>query len=348
MKKCILLLLALVMALSLCACGEDSTSTTKPSTNPTTSGTNPSTPSQPEERKSFVVTQIKNRIIDDEDSFVTLKLTYDDAYNVTGIAVYENDQLMEITTCDKTIDKPLLVQYYDEDGNVYGRMEWVYDENGNVLTERMYMGDEQRTEVSYTYDDHGNLATKYFDNGESDGTEIYENTYKDGKLTQTSVYFRNMLLQTWRYDSEGNLILDTFYYDDGSTNATKYAYENGKLVLTVDLHDDEETSREEYTYNADGNILSRVIKVGDHESYREAYSYNNAGLLTEIKYTSDDGYYAKTVLTYGEDGSPKTLLAYDKDELELESTFTSQKATLSEEQTREYIFMYAELIEAWT
>ncbi len=346
MKKCILLLLALAMALSLCACAEDepTNSTTKP-----TRPSDASAPSEPKDEESFfVVTQIVNRIIDDEDSFVTLKLTYDDAYNVTGIAVYENDQLITITTYDKTMDKPLLVQYYDEDGNVYGRMEWTYDENGNVLTERMYMGDEQRTEVSYTYDDHGNLASKYFDNGESDGTEIYENTYKDGKLTQTSVYFRNMLLQTWRYDSEGNLILDTYYYEDGSTNATKYAYENGKLVLTVDYHDDEETSREEYTYNADGNILSRVIKVGDHESYREAYSYNSAGMLTEIKYTNDDGYYSSTVLTYGEDGSPKTLLAYDKDELELESTFTSQKATISEEQAKEYVFLYAELIEDWT
>lgn len=348
MKKCILLLLALVMALSLCACAEDSTSTTKPSTNPTTSGTNPSTPSQPEEGGFFVVTEIKNRIIDDEDSFVTLKLTYDDAYNVTGITVYENNQLITITTYDKTMDKPLLEQYHDETGKVYGYTEWVYGEDGNVLTERTYTHGEQLMEAIYTYDDHGNLKTRYFDNGEEDWTETYENLYQDGKLTQTNLYIRNMLQTSWRYDSEGNLIFDTYYYEDGSTSSTKYAYENGKLVLTVDLHDDEETSREEYTYNADGNILSRVIKVGDHEGYREAYGYNSAGMLTEIKYTNDDGYYSSTVLTYGEDGSPKTLLAYDKDELELETTFTSQKANISEEQAKEYVFLYAELIEAWT
>ena len=343
MKKCILLLLALVMALSLCACTEDDKSTTKPA-----SSSDASTPSQPEEGKSFVVTEIKNRIIDDEEAYVTLKLTYDEDYNVTGLQVYENDLLTTSTTCDKTMDKPLLVQYYDENGNVSSRMEWTYDENGKVLTERSYFGGEERTEAIYTYDDHGNLLTRYYDNGEEDWTETYENTYEGGKLTQTRIYSHGALLQMYRYDSEGNTILNTYYYEDGSTNSTKYVYENGKLVLTMDLHDDEERSREEYTYNADGNIQSRVIKNGNHEIYREEFFYNNAGMPTEIKYNNDDGYYAKTVLTYGEDGSPKTLLAYDKDELELESTFTSQKATLSEEQAKDYVFLYAELLEAWT
>lgn len=352
MKKYIALLLALVMALSLCACTEDepTASTTKPAA----SGTNPSgpadpsTPSQPEEGSFCVVNQIKCRLIDDEDSFVTLNLTYDADYNVTGLQIYENNQLTSTTTCDKTLDKPLLVQYHDETGKVYGYMEWVYDEDGKVLTEHTYMNGEQLMEAIYTYDDHGNLKTKYFDNGEEDWTEIYENLYQDGKLTQTNLYIRNMLQTSWRYDSEGNLILDTYYHEDGSTSSTKYVYENGKLALTVNLDGDEETSREECAYNADGNILSRVIKVGDHETYREAFFYNSAGMPTEIRYTHDDGYYAKTVMTYGEDGSPKTLQAYDKDELELECTFTIQKATISQEQARDYVILYAELIEAWT
>lgn len=101
-----------------------------------------------------------------------------------------------------------------------------------------------------------------------------------------------------------------------------------------------EQVRDEYTYDADGDILNVIRKRGDEVTSRKEYVYNDAGLLTEIT----DSDYSKKVVTYGEDGSPITLKIYDGETLTREITFTSQKVTISEEQMEQLTSLYAELI----
>jgi hypothetical protein len=353
MKKYIALLLALVMALSLCACAEtENPAPTDNSTAATTSGTVPSDPTNPseptDEGNFFVVSQIKNHIIDDENCFVTIDLTYDEDYNVIGFKVYENDVLSAAYTFDKSIDKPLLLQNYDEDGAVESRDEYTYDKNGNLLTERSYFGDEMMTEAIYTYDDHGNVLTKYYDNGEDAWTETYENTYENGVLTEVKNYSHNVLQERFLYDSDGNEILHAYYYDGEEGSRYESTYENGKLVLLAEHSDGEETSREEYTYNDNGDLLTRIVKTEGVEDYCQENIYNDAGQLIEIKYLNDDGYSANTIYTYAADGSLESVKAYDEGELELETTFTTEKATVSEEQAKILTALYTQLIEELT
>ena len=146
----------------------------------------------------------------------------------------------------------------------------------------------------------------------------------------------------YQYDSDGNIITEEHYCDGLSTKNT---YENGKLVLSItsvhtELGDIVEQVRDEYTYDADGDILNVIRKRGDEVTSRKEYVYNDAGLLTEIT----DSDYSKKVVTYGEDGSPITLKIYDGETLTREITFTSQKVTISEEQMEQLTSLYAEFI----
>lgn len=353
MKKYIALLLALVMALSLCACAETEKPTpTDNSTTATTSGTVPSeptTPSEPtDEGNFFVVTQIKNHIIGDEDSFVTVDVTYDENYNVIGFNIYENDALTETYTFNKSVDKPLLVQNYGEDGAVESREEYTYDENGNLLTAHSYFGDKMTTEAIYTYDEHGNTLTKYYDNGEEDWTETYENIYENGVLTEVKIHSHDLLQERYLYDSDGNELLHAYYYFGEEGTRYESTYENGKLVLMVDYSDGEETSREEYTYNANGDLLTRISKTEGIEDHRQENIYNATGQLVEIKHLNSDGHSANTVYTYAADGSLDSIKAYDEGKLKLESTFTSRKATVSKEQAKYLTSLLPQLMEEWT
>jgi antitoxin component YwqK of YwqJK toxin-antitoxin module len=295
-----------------------------------------------------VVSQIKNHVIDDEDLFITVDLTYDENYNITGFKIFEDDVLSAAYTFDKSIDKPLTALYYGEDGVVEGREECTYDENGNLLTARSYLGDEVLTEAICTYDEHGNVLTKYYDNGEEDWTETYENTYENGVLTEVKIYSHDALQERFLYDSDGNELLHAYYYFGEEGSRYESTYENGKLVLLVEYSDGEETSREEYTYNDNGDLLTQIIKAEGVEHHRQENTYNDAGQLIEIKHLNNDGYSANTVYTYAADGRLESVKAYDEGELELESTFTSEKATVSEEQAKILTTLYTQLIEEWT
>lgn len=355
MRKMIALLLALVMVLSLCACAEtetpEATGGSTAATVPTTPSdpTNPSDPSDPvDEGNFYVVSQIKNHIIDEEDFYVVIDLTYDEDYNIVGFKVYENDLITAAYTFDKSIEKPLTALDYGKNGVVESREEFTYDDHGNLLTGRTYFGDEMMTEAIYTYDDQGNVLTKYYDNGEEDWTETYVNTYENGVLTEVKIYTGDVLDQMIRYDADGNEILNIYYYFGEEGTRDESVYENGKLIQTVEYADGLETSREEYTYNSNGDMLTRIVKYEGVESHRQENTYNEAGQLIEIKYFNGDSYSANTVYTYAADGSPESVKAYDEGELELESTFTSKKTTVSEEQIQILTDLYAMLIEDFT
>jgi hypothetical protein len=353
MKKWLAFALALVMLFSLCGCPKTddpkATDNSAPSSAPSTAPSTPSTPSTPtNEGNFFVVSQIKNHIIDDEDFFVTIDLTYDEDYNITGFKVFEDDVLSAAYTFDKSIEKPLTALYYDEAGVVESREECTYDENGNLLTARSYSGDEMITEAIYTYDEHGNTLTKYCDNGEEDWTETYENTYENGVLTEVKIYSHDALQERFLYDSDGNELLHSYYYDGEEGSRYESTYENGKLVKIVDYDGATMNSIERYTYNHSGKLLVRTITYYGGGSHSQENIYNDDGQLIEIKYRNDDGYHANTVYTYAADGSMESVKAYDQDELELETTFTTEKATVSEEQAKILTALYTQLIEELT
>lgn len=346
MKKWLAFALALVMLFSLCGCPKTddpkATDNSAPSSAPSTPNNNSG--GTTETGNFSVLTETVLSFVDGDDSeTMKYEFVYDDAYNLIGCKLYAEGALMMESTFDKDPNTPLTLVNYDEDGTVCDRTEYTYDENSNVLTERYYFDEELMTEAIYTYDDHGNVLTKYYDNGEEDWTETYENNYENGVLTEVKIYSHDALQERFLYDSDGNELLHSYYYDGEEGSRYESTYENGKLVLCVDYSDGKETSREEYTYNNSGKRLTRTISSDGVVHHQEERVYDADDQLIEVKYLNDDDYSANTVIGY-EDGSFVSVKLYDEGELEGDYTFTYEKANVSEEQAQILTEFYNNLL----
>lgn len=345
MKKWIALLLALVMALSLCACAEKDDVSKKGD-------------GEKVEVSLFAQILMTETNSDGETETMKAVVEYDEDYNVIGTKTYSNDKLSYEVTYDKDINKPLVQKSYSEDGVRSDVTEYTYDENGNCLENTStYYGEETLvSKCVSTYDANGNVLTeKYYENGELnyeyrysytasgkleeevniwDGeeswtrytydeqdnilteeqgvgeetytTKSYKNTYENGKLTQVEVYEGDELDERICYDADGNETLTASYSDGEEYYRTETTYENGKLVKYVSYYDGEESYKRLCTYNADGKITERSYIYSDGETYRNTYSYNDNGDLVGVK-------------------------GYEGDELEGEYTVTYKTVTVSEE-----------------
>lgn len=322
MKKIIAIALSAVLALSLCACA----------------GNGGILGGEKEEESKKVTASLLTEIVmteknsDGDNDTMKAVLEYDEDYNIIGAKIYQNDTLLMEATYDKDMNKPLVQQEYDEDGDKSGRWEYTYDADGNVLTEKHYSGDELQgeyrytynadgkveTEISilgdgdeswtkYTYDEHGNVLTEKSGSGEEEySSSTYENTYDGSKLTEVKVYSNGELSEHTKYDADGNEIWYASYYNGTETNRAEYTYENSKLVKLVRYSAGEEIYKQLNTYNADGKLTERSITYSDGEIFRQVYTYNETGDVTGMK-------------------------AYDGDELSGEYTLTYESVTVSKE-----------------
>ncbi len=188
-----------------------------------------------------------------------------------------------------------------------GIIEYTYDSNDNVLTvtetigeqvhviTRTYDGlnrvtsyeDAKGNRIGYSYDKIGNLTKLTYPNGK-------EVTYTYNKnCSISSVTDWNRRTTTYGYDKNGRLIETK--RPNGTVEKREYD-KAGHLTLILDMSGDKVVNRQEYSYDASGNITS-VKQL-----------YNGEAKFTEV--TTADMTYDKNnrLLTYnGED------VKYDKD-----------------------------------
>lgn len=339
MKKLLALVLAIVMVLSLCACTKPGNPNTGDNSNNNSTGNNNSNNNgngENDEKDEKVTASLLTKVVitnnyEDSKEIMTGVMEYDADYNVIGSKAYLDDKLYNELTFAKDPNRPLVEQYYDEDGNpgeraVYtydedgnqlthtsfnedGEVDWkyvyTYDKDGNQLSKKSYSGDELEYEIVYTYDEHGNMLSETNEIG--DWCNTFENTYKDGKLTQVKRYTDGTLSGCTQYDGDGNEILSISYDDEEESERTESTYENGKLIKVVS-----------YTY-------------GD-ESYCGEYTYNEDGKLTQQLRKYSDEYVFKTINTYNDNGDLIGIVNYDNEKVVAEITLSYKTVTVSKEQ----------------
>lgn len=354
MKKLIALMLVIVMALSLCACGKDDSA--DPTQAPTSAPTDPADPTTggenngengnenggtAEEGNFSLMTDVLFRYGDSDEETMKVELEYDENYCIVGAKLYNGEALSGEVVFDKETTNILSQTEYE--GGVLARTyTYTYDSKGNELTsvttdaagEVTYSKTSTYTAEgwlettkdnysweTYTYDEYGNALTYRSGSGDEVWSDTsYENSYADGKLTEVKTYQDGRLRRSEHYDADGNMVEECDYDEDGTVwSRDTFTYENGKLMLRVIFFEGEESSRYEYTYNAAGQLTEkRAFEEGEPQG-SEVYTYEN-GSLTDVK-------------------------LYDHEELEGQYILSYKKANVSEKQAEKLLALYETVLE---
>lgn len=317
MKKALLILTALVMCISMAACGGDDAETTA------------SEETKVEETKPEHVHTSKGgwerdakghwQICECGEKFNAgeHKLGLKDICKKCESEIFTyDDGSCYITDYDEN-ENPVRSSSYDEKGEMtYDcKCVWAKDKNGDYypLEDTAY-DYEEKTIVVTKYDE--NWYTVTIDTTDFDGKVIevqrYEREYNaDNRLLWEKLYVNDVL--TWEvkdieYIVEDGVVVNTIsgteisYYDDGT-----------KVVSNYDNRG--ELSKETY-YKADGTVEKVMTYEYDYDAdgYVIAYrAFEDGGIVTEETYEwLDDGAtYILTSTEYNKDGS-KTVFEYDE------------------------------------
>lgn len=189
-----------------------------------------------------------------------------------------------------TVYLPVAKTTYGDDGEVMSKVTYTYDERGLMLsqsydhkesiTEYDEVEDVYYTEFlpcdgvpdqvySYTYDEKGNLTSYRYDHT-VDGYILYEYTYsygEDGKILS----FRRQCTDTV-WNSQNSDMTYTVEYDDAG-NAVK---------LTSVNEEGETVVNGEYSYDAQGNLITTVFRKDQPGDYTYNFTYNEKGQLASF------------------------------------------------------------------
>lgn len=184
-------------------------------------------------------------------------------------------------------------------GNVVSRVH--KDENGEVIETSAYEYDEEGREVSSASSDN-RTGFEYH--------ERYEYSKDESGNTITICYSGDSDTPSYKnvFDSEGRLVLDILYDEDGNEeNRTEVVRDGNKEVTTTYLYDVIASKNE----SVDGNYVR--IETYDSEgnlSEYSTYEYTDT-TMTESYYDGNGNLTSKTVYTNGADDRPISMYSYD-------------------------------------
>ena len=277
MKKCLWLLLALALVLSMAACDQaktnDPTSPTEQSATGETSdplaNSDGTEATQPSPKVLYLCTE-ETLSYSDGGGGVTTR-TYDEKGNL------------------------LTEDYKSQSGSVGYGDSYTYDEKGNVLTHKSYdKHNRLSSETTNTYNDAGQLISQLFTNSEG------------------SLYTRK---SDFTYREDGLLVkkVDTNPEDTGSPVHSEFHYiysydEKGNLIKEdwINVNDGVQSphSWKAWTYDAKGNKLSET----DNRGFKTEWTYDDRGnMLSESQYDDRGNLNHGTVYTYDEENRVLTM-----------------------------------------
>ena len=215
---------------------------------------------------------------------------FDGEGNLTSYAISEYNAEGKIT----------LFVYYLGDGTVDNKTTYEYRENGDISKECYYIGEDTISEyVVYTYDENDNITDcTHYDEGDN---VVYKTEWKydeNGNTTEEIATDEDgyQVISSFEYDDNGNIrysitkdsegvISDEVYYHENGDIDSEWYYDNG-VVATVytHLYDDEYVLQVDYYHN-DKPVRTELC---DEEGY----------VLKEIVDFGANYYLYK----YGEDG----------------------------------------------
>ena len=171
-----------------------------------------------------------------------------------------------------------------------------YDSLGNIIEYTGYDNENSVMESIKTlniYDSKANLIEK-----------------KESSLDIWSKSFVLTKNNTYKYDSNGNLIEDNDLNKDGSLNSKKvYRYDsNGNLIEDNDLNKDGSlNSKKVYRYDSNGNLIEEFGRYPDGKfSHKLTYKYDSKGNKIEYCNFNSDGSFSQKI-TYKYDSNGKLI-----------------------------------------
>ncbi len=230
------------------------------------------------------------------------------------------------------------VQKRTPDGLVISELEYGYGKNGkrirevgretvegkqNILLETKYRynnkGQLTRQEdpgnvvKDYTYDIYGNRQSfQLFCEGKASPDVslyyAYDDLYRLKQVRKNSA--AGLILAEYEYDEKGNR--KTHRYPQ-SAMETSYKYNDGNRVISLEnKRQGIVISAWEYSYDVDGNILTKINKAGSAPA-TISYQYDRLGRLTEEDYSG----WKRTLYTYDAYSNRKKMMVEGrtKDEL---------------------------------
>ena len=326
LKKITALLLALVMVLSLVACGEENQNEIiKKAISAIDNGDI--------ETAYDLLYNIENRNYEADElfskfAFVPIEIE-DYGYGITKEYTYDSDgNLVSFHFADNSYSKTETYTYdengklisendgeynciyeYDNDDNIIsmsyekygqgqyikGKFTFLYDENGNLIKKLSWSEkDEIKRIQNYKYDVHNNLIENYIETsygGKEKTTLEYNNDQKLSKMSFLDMDKSYEEIYTFNYDDIGNLTTEHSTINDVWTN-TKYTYDSNNNILICDITSslgDEYWHKYVGTYNNNNHIKTRKYTnhLGTESANSYSHNYDNYGNIIKTTVNGD-------------------------------------------------------------
>ena len=332
LKKTISMILIVIMLASLlaaCTPPVPSGSTPPGATEPTTESTTPIQPAEP--TSPTTPTQPTEPVPTEPTELVTVHCileawVWKKKNDLTQHSVFtysENGYLMNRKSKTEGQYKTEEFYRYDADGNlVYGPISvggtfkpvtYTYDEHGRLISESYK--DYQQIKYIYSYDDVGNLIyEEHWFNGELSRQITKEYNDAEQKIYEEWDYVSENgtdIFLYWVYDSYGNLLSKTTYYNDQYRGAETYTYdENGRNKTYKRVWDGYTQCDYTYHYDEEGELVRQesyvqsAIPENNTLYYSETtYKYDEWGNIIEERTTSEGGAVSTIRWTYDAQGN---------------------------------------------
>ena len=311
-KRFLALLLALVMCLSLAACGGDKDSEEEKDEEKVEQAEDKKDDGKKDDggSESNNGGKEENSVLDRIKRKYVYNGYYEYRYDVNG-------KLIEECFCDYQGLRTYKITY-SPDGPITGKVDYSgasitkkyeYNEVGLLITEFELDSNGQTKQItSYTYNDQGDIHTATFDYGYEINKYEYKYEYdSSGNMTKKEYYAaneQNVLIQEgdqiWRheyeYDANGNMTLDR-YVKSGNVISNHHFYEydeNNNLIKVTNTGGNTEIVYSTETYEYDANGYVTVYKKVDPENNetKDYYSckYIAAGNVTQAIIYMDEMY----------------------------------------------------------
>lgn len=313
MKRIIALFLAMVMCLSIVACGNTDTNDTSENKDSETTDKSESSPdtSELEEKYNLIVPHINSLkdsipvtiFINSESVTLTKEYVYNqlkelgdykDSKEYLARFVIFTDKLLNITKVETD-------SFGQKDESVYKTFS--YNESGTCIEELQESFKRLGCGI-YPHEDF--FKIEYDANGVITGALIYDRIYQQHTKLENKVKFE--------YDTNGNIIKANFQNYSGKSWTNEFSYDDKNHLIeanivayldSVGFLDDGYYIK--YEYNSHGNVIkeTKTKKYLDSD-YIIEYAYNENGLLSK-KFSST----ATEVYFYDEDNRISHVEVYD-------------------------------------
>ena len=152
---------------------------------------------------------------------------------------------------------------YNMQNNPIDKIGYRYDKSGNLTGEDLYLGvNIVKVKNKYEYD--------------SKNRKIAESSYSEEKLIykSTYIYSNNNLVKRETIDGKGKVeFIESFVYDGKGNILTHFTHEEP----------DNSNSEEQFTYDANNNVLTWTIIKKDAPTIKVMYTYDSNNNITATK-----------------------------------------------------------------